>query len=308
MLTKRRTLITAGLGTLATFLGKRLFQPLQLASSATEIELAPIPSEHELRFRFVALGDVGTGERRQYMVANALNQRWQQSPFSTALLTGDNIYPNGEIERIENAFEQPYAGLLQNNVLFRAALGNHDYQTHQGEDQIAYPGYNMPSRYYTFQDENVQFFALDTNQSDGFNSEMRESPWADQLQWLEAELEKSTADWKVVFGHHPVFSSGRHGSQRDLLRSLSPILTRHGVQLYLNGHDHNYERTKPIDGTTYITTGNAAKLRPVKPSSITAHASSQLGFTDFSVYSDKIVVRAVDKNNNIYDEANIQYS
>ncbi|MGB3296718.1 MAG: metallophosphoesterase [Phormidesmis sp.] len=266
-------------------------------------EIAPDASDSA--FRFIAVGDVGTGDRRQYAVAQSMN-RWRSlSPFSTALLTGDNIYESGEIKRIHQVFERPYASLLSHGVKFHAVLGNHDVQTNQGEDEIAYAGYNMSARYYTFVRQSVQFFALDTNQIDDAGRRHRAIAWDTQLQWLKTELKRSPAPWKIVFAHHPVYSSGAHGSNRDLAKDLAPIFKEYGVQLYMNGHDHNYERTESIDGTVYITSGNGAKLRQVSKSDWTAHASTQLGFTAVDVYRDRITIKAVNLDHAVYDQADI---
>ncbi len=258
----------------------------------------------------MAIGDVGTGSPEQYAVAQAMMQRQQIAPSPFVLLAGDNIYDHGEIGKIHQVFERPYAELLTQGVKFYAALGNHDVGTNNGEDEVAYPGYNMAGRYYTFTQGSVQFFALDTNQA---ITRGAESHWAEQLQWLRTELQRSRRvsggqsrqPWKVVFGHHPVYSSGQHGSTSILIEELSPIFSDYGVQLYINGHDHNYERTVPINSTTYITTGNGALLRPVGSSDWTAYASSQLGYTAFEVYSDRLVIQALDINAHIYDEASI---
>ena len=262
----RRTLVAFGLGSFSAAVGGRYFwvskRPI---ATGSEVErTVPLELSADLGdalFQFAVVGDVGTGENGQYVVAKAMTRQWQSSPFSLVLLTGDNIYYAGEIEKAADAFERPYADLLKGGVKFRAVLGNHDFRTNRGEDQVAYPGYNMSARYYTFTEQSVQFFALDTNLA--AVEDRDDKAWQDQLQWLRTELARSPALWKIVFAHHPVYSSGYHGSSAGLIESLTPIFAEYGVQLYINGHDHNYERTKPIDGTTYITSGNGALLRPV---------------------------------------------
>ncbi|MEL7331359.1 MAG: metallophosphoesterase [Cyanobacteria bacterium J06560_2] len=305
---KRRTLISWGIGGFAAATGRHYLRPSLDRLSATELPPTASLPDVEPLFRFTALGDVGTGEGGQYEVAQAIAQHHQRSPFALALMAGDNIYPDGEIERISDVFEQPYAPLLQNGVKFRASLGNHDFRTNQGTAQVAYPGYNMDGKYYTFTEQSVQFFALDTNQKYHQGIRFTESDWTRQLRWLRTELSQSSAQWKVVFAHHPIYSSGSHGSDESLARALTPLFADYGVQIYINGHDHNYERTKLINGTTYITTGNGAKLRSVEPSRYTAHATSQLGFTAFDVYPDRIVVKAIDTSNTTYDEAHIVHA
>lgn len=305
---KRRTLISLGIGSLAFAVGPR-YVPRQARGSSVAIDQDfPRPEEAPL-LRFTAIGDVGTGKNGQYNVARAMHQRWQSSAFPLVLMTGDNIYPNGEIERIGDTFEQPYSALLSNNVKFYASLGNHDVRTNQGEDQIRYPGYNMASRYYTFTQAEgaIQFFALDTNQAFPQPSSSLDA-WNAQLEWLTTELQKSLSPWKVVFAHHPVYSSGRHGSNSFLIESLAPVLKAHGVQLYLNGHDHHYERSHPIEGITYLTTGHSAKLRRVGRSAWTAQATSQLGFTLYELYEDQLLISAVDAQNRVHDQARILQS
>lgn len=310
---KRRTLFSLGLGTLGIAVGQR--RTPNMLSTLVKESAGSSPSvkrlfeklpEGDVLFEFAAAGDVGTGKRGQYRVAEAMTQRWQLSPYALTLLAGDNIYEKGEIEKVYQAFEKPYAELLRNGVPFYAVLGNHDFRSHQGEDEIAYPGYNMASRYYTFTrtltQSSIQFFGLDTNQA-YLDDAAGRALWQGQLQWLETELSRSPARWKVVFAHHPIYSSGAHGSDLNLAKELSPLFVQHGVQLYINGHDHHYERTEPIDGTTYITAGNGAKLRRVDRSSWTAFASSQLGFATFSVRANDIVVRAINTHSAVYDEA-----
>ncbi len=312
---KRRTLLSLGLSGLAVAIGQRyvpnlLAQGSLSGSALSELSDPAGSGSSEIGnalFRFIAIGDVGTGKRPQYNVARAMYQRWQASDFPLTLMTGDNIYPHGEIEKISEVFEQPYAPLLDNGVKFYAALGNHDILTNQGEDQLRYPHYNMAARYYTFTraEQSIQFFALDTNQAIETEEGVDEA-WMRQLDWLGAELQKSRSPWKVVFAHHPVYSSGRHGSSALLIETLSPLLKAHGVQLYLNGHDHHYERSHPIDGTTYITTGNGAKLRRVGRSDWTAQAKSQRGFTVFELQADRLIIKAIDTRNRVYDQASIE--
>jgi 3',5'-cyclic AMP phosphodiesterase CpdA len=82
-----------------------------------------------------------------------------------------------------------------------------------------------------------------------------------QLQWLEKELTASGSDWKICFFHHPLYSSGMHGSDIQLRDQLEPLFLKHGVDVVFSGHEHFYERIKPQKGIYYFTSGGAAKLR-----------------------------------------------
>ena len=302
---KRRIFVALGVGGAATAVASRYAPPLFSLPLLKDAACSnPSSAASDAPFRFVTAGDVGTGGKGQRRVADAMAAHWCADPFQTVLLLGDNIYENGEISRIAEVFEQPYAELLQKDVTFHAVLGNHDFRTRQGEDEIAYPGYNMPDRYYTFTKGPAQFFALDTNQFYLDSDQNREALWSAQHQWLKTELERSSAQWKIVFAHHPIYSSGRHGTDGELAASLSPLFEEYGVHLYINGHEHSYERTQPINGTIYINAGNGGRsVRKVGESEWTEYAKSRLGFTTFDVYNDRIVVKAIGTNGRTFDES-----
>jgi acid phosphatase len=118
-------------------------------------------------------------------------------------------------------------------------------------------------------------------------------------------LADSQATWKVVFGHHPVYSSGLHGSTTRLKKYILPLLARYRVHLYLNGHDHNYERTKPIEGTTYLTCGAGSMTRPVFRSDWTAYSRDLLSFAALEIYAKHITIQGIDRNGNVFDRSAI---
>ncbi len=298
-------------GAIAKF--KNQYNPV-LAKSPTSIPTAisknkpnnkfTEPSEEPL-LRFTAIADSGVGSKDQYAVASAMLQTYQEKSFPFVLMAGDNIYPYGEISLVKPYFEDPYAPLLSRDVKFYAALGNHDIiKTNNGLDQINYPLFNMSDRYYSFKKSNpktnneestVEFFAIDTNSN---------APWNEQLTWLDRQLANSTAPWKIVFGHHPLYSSGRHGSDPELAEKLAPIFAKHKIPLYLCGHDHGYERSIPINGTTYfVNGGGGAPLYNFGKSPQTAFVSSQFSFMTFDVYQDKIITKAIATDGKVFDQS-----
>ncbi len=251
-------------------------------------------STSEIPLRFVSVADTGTGDKGQYAVAQAMTRYYQQKPYKLVVLAGDNIYNNGEIEKINAVFERPYQELLKQGVKFQACLGNHDIRTANGEPQLRYPGFNMRGRYYTFGQDLGQFFALDTNHN---------ADWENQLTWLDKQLSQSIAPWKIVFGHHQIYSSGHYGLNLPFIKTLTPIFQKHGVQLYINGHDHHYERTRSINGTTYLTCGAGAGTRPVGASTWTARAASELSFAAIELYRDRLELSGINTKSVIFDRA-----
>lgn len=269
---------------------------MQVASEGGLNAIAALPTTPPI-LRFISVADTGTGDLSQYAVAEAMARYRQQNPFEIALLAGDNIYTNGEFEKISAVFEKPYQALLAQGVKFYACLGNHDIRTANGELQVKYSGFNMQGRYYTFRRGPVQFFALDTN---------RNADWTNQLLWLEKELSQSDAPWKVVFGHHQIYSSGIYGVNQPFIQALTPLFQRHGVQLYINGHEHDYERTRSIKGTTYLICGAGGGTRPVGRSEWTEYSASRLSFATFDVYEDQMVVSGIGTDHQVFDRGVIQ--
>ncbi|MEH2447255.1 MAG: metallophosphoesterase [Nostoc sp.] len=282
-------------GFLSWMLAHQNNQSADITDSTTAI--AANPAKKDLLLRFVSVADTGTGAKGQYAVAGAMNIYHKQNPYDLVVLAGDNIYNNGEIEKIGEVFERPYKVLLKQDVKFQACLGNHDIRTANGDPQVKYAGFNMKGRYYTFKRNQVQFFALDTNGN---------ADWKNQLIWLEKELSISNAPWKVVFGHHPIYSSGQYGSNPDFIKTFTPLFQKYGVQLYINGHEHSYERTRAIDGTTYLICGAGAGNRPVGRSEWTEYSTSDLSFASYEVYKDRIEISAIATDNRVFDKGIIQ--
>jgi 3',5'-cyclic AMP phosphodiesterase CpdA len=208
----------------------------------------PQPGETIL---FAAVGDSGTGRKPQFQVAAQMEAVRQSAGFDMVLMLGDNVYGSKRVTDLQSlyrlTFDEPYKPLLDAGVKFYASLGNHDALAERD-----YPPFNMEGRrYYSFERENVTFVALDSNAMDD-----------DQLAWLTDTLGRATTLWKIVFLHHPLYSSARtHGSDVPLRRQLEPILVRHGVQVVLSGHDHVYERTTPQNGVVYFVSGAGGQLR-----------------------------------------------
>jgi 3',5'-cyclic AMP phosphodiesterase CpdA len=298
-LKRRQFLFLTSLGFVGTGLGwiltRQNTQSADLAQAETFI--ATNPPKKGLLLRFVSVADTGTGTKGQYAVAKAMTLYHKQNPYDLVVLAGDNIYNNGEIEKIGAVFERPYKDLLNQGVKFQACLGNHDIRTANGDLEVKYPGFNMKGRYYTFSRKNVQFFALETN---------RNPDWEKQLAWLEKELSLSKAPWKVVFAHHPIYASGVYGSNPEFIKTFTPLFQKYGVQLYINGHEHHYERTRSINGTTYLICGAGAGNRPVGKNEWTEYSTSDLSFAAYEVYADRIEVNGIGTDNRVFDRGVIQ--
>ena len=235
--------------------------------------------------RFAVMGDTGTGGLKQRQLANMMVEYQQLFPFEFVLMLGDNLYGGESPKDFENKFSDVYKPLLDRDVKFYATLGNHDLPL-----QVDYKNFNMNGKqFYRFKKGNVAFYALNSNQMDQA-----------QLRWLEEQLSKDSAEWKLSFLHHPLYSSARkHGSDRKLRELLEPIFVKYGVQVVLSGHDHVYEKIKPQKGIYYFVSGAGGKLRigNVRTASpLTSKAFDRdLHFMLFEVAGDQMYFQVVSR-------------
>lgn len=246
--------------------------------------------------RMGVFGDAGRGTKDQYDLGTLMAEYHQTFPFDTVLLTGDNIYGKDTPEDMKNKFELPYKTLLDRGVKFYGSLGNHDTS-----NQRFYAPFNMNGEeYYRMERNGVSMYALNSNYLD-----------KKQLDWLTEHLAKDPNKWRVMFFHHPPYSSGgRHGSDEAVQKILHPLFVANGVDIVFTGHDHFYERVKPQDGITYFVAGAAGKIRrgDLKDrSSITAKGfDADLSFMLVEFTGDEMHFQAISKAGQTVDSGMIK--
>lgn len=193
--------------------------------------------------RLVVIGDFGTGNDASRDVAASV-RGWVGSEGADALLTtGDNAYPDGDAEQLEDAWMEPYGWVDRAEIPTVATLGNHDIRAEDGEPVMRVFG--MPSRWFSHRMGIAEIFVLDGNRPDD----------PGQLRWLRRALARSTAVWKIALFHQPAFSCARHDGTPTIVARWVPEFEAEGVDLVLNGHDHNYQRFAPSGGVTYVVSG-----------------------------------------------------
>ncbi len=218
----------------------------------------------------IFFGDAGTSRAPQYEVGAAVAAWCAQHPCDFVALLGDNFYPTG-VDSVndpgwDRAYLKPYSAI---NLPFYPALGNHDYLgSVRAQLRFEDPtGRWLPDgRRYTFSVGDADFFVIDTQRRP-----------RSQRRWLTRKLRRSTAPWKVVYGHKPFRSAGKHGGDATLEAQLLPVLTAYGVQFYLAGHDHHAEVRSGTPTQVVMGTGGA-ELRPVAADPAQLYAESAYGF------------------------------
>lgn len=163
------------------------------------------------------------------------------------------------------------SGSLDSANRFFPVMGNHDYHC-PGDPTINCPAIwsdyfptqtlnnsnNANGRYYSFKKGNIEFFALNSNKQEPNSNHYRDSLGNLTVQgtWLKNAMEQSTALFKVVYMHHPPYSSfkANHGGSniQDVMKKWP--FKELGADIIIGGDHHFYERSE-FQGRTYLVAG-----------------------------------------------------
>ena len=278
------------------------FQHIASKQPPTAMHTLPLAKTNAIR-RFAVLGDAGTADQGESSVTHMMQQAFHQNPFASVLVLGDNVYKtkaygNGDPLGFENSIHKPFKPLLDAGVSFYPVLGNNDvkYVDH-GENQLHY--WNRP-RYYNQRIGNVELFALDTTLFFPAYEHLYKQTTpvlqegAKELAWLDQTLAKSTAKYKIVYGHYPLYSINEGyrempGLNSGMRQLLLPMLTKNHVDAYLGGHTHDYEKTGPLtpDGMRHFVSGAGGRLRDELPPSLHPPIEKFIRERHFMIFEEK---------------------
>lgn len=256
--------------------------------------------------KFLVIGDWGAGGSFQKSIAQQMLQKAEEETPQFILSTGDNIYPNGVNSTDDKQWDTKFKNVYTGEALqlpWYAVLGNHDYRL-SPEAQVEYskvnPQWNMPERYYTFKREfpgvpAVEFFALDTQKMLTDKNER-----IIQAKWLEEQLLKSEARWKVVVGHHMIRSHGIYGDQEFMLKSVKPLLDKYGVDIYICGHDHDLQLLKAAeDKFTCLISGAGGGARNTAYGENTKFAATNGGFNYIAITNNEMHIQFINRQGKV---------
>jgi len=211
--------------------------------------------------RFAVIGDFGDEGQYEADVA-AMVHSWDVDLIAT---TGDNNYPDGEASTIDANIGQYYSeyiypykgeygpGGTENR--FFPTLGNHDWREESLQPHYDY--FTLPGneRYYDFERGPVHFFMLDSDdhEPDGITQK------SVQAGWFKETITKSKAPWKLVFTHHPPYSSSsKYGSNKNIQWPFAAW----GADAIFAGHGHLYERLYN-DGIPFFVNGLGGRWKSI---------------------------------------------
>ncbi|MDQ3183224.1 MAG: metallophosphoesterase [Actinomycetota bacterium] len=163
----------------------------------------------------------------------------------TVLTLGDNTYPDGSAENYDECYEPTWGQFKERT---RPAPGNHEYETGGASAYFDYFGKaagDPDKGYYSYDLGSWHVVALNSNCGEG---ELRCGPGSPQGRWLKEDLAANDEDaCTLAYFHHPLFASGSYRPGIARVGRLWETLYAAGVDVVLNGHDHNYQRFAPQD-------------------------------------------------------------
>lgn len=158
-----------------------------------------------------------------------------------AFTAGDNVYPDGSQTQFNNCYEPTWGSFKART---RPGIGNHEFYNNPGAaGYFAYFGSNAGPDgrgYYKFNAGTWKVYQLTSE------CRAKSTCYADQLRWLKRDLRNKPRECVMAVWHRPLFSTGEHGDSVRM-RKVFAALYDAGAELVVNGHDHGYQRFKPID-------------------------------------------------------------
>jgi 3',5'-cyclic AMP phosphodiesterase CpdA len=272
--------------------GRRLLLALLVAACASPAGTAAADTG------ILALGDFGVGGATEGEMGASLRHFAAHHPSAQLLATlGDNDYTESPTAFHAN-WTAAFGWLDSAGLGVAGTLGNHDVRVNGG--RYEYDELDMPRARYRRTIGNVELFVLNSN-----NVNQR------QTNWLKTVLPASTATWKVVLFHHPAWTCGEYRSNAAVVAKWVPLFEQYGVQLVLNGHDHNYQRFAPRNGVRYIVHGGGgAHLYPIErcPTSYPTRrfARAVHGFLYLRASDTELRVSAFTRRRNLVDRVIIR--
>ncbi len=268
---------------------------------------------------FILMGDWGrNGADHQKQVAEQMGKTASEIKAQFIIATGDNFYPSGVISEWDPLWKYSFEDIYTAFSLqwdWYPVLGNHDYKSNP-DAQVAYTKisrrWKMPARYYSKlislpQDtaSKILILFIDTNplipefyKNIEYGPNVKKADSTQQKKWIAKELSNPSSNikWKIVVGHHPMFTGGSRTNGYDtkaIRNSLKPMFDKYGVDIYLAGHEHSLQHL--VSGKTqHFISGAASEKTAVHLIPESKMVASEYGFMLFSVTGKQLLVQTID--------------
>ena len=285
------------------------FTPVKETVQENKESNVPV-KRYENALNFFVISDWGwSGEKDQQVVANGMATQADYINPQFIVSCGDNFQIAGVTSTEDPLWKSNFENVYTQKsvqVDWFPVLGNHDYKGNT-QAQIDYskisPRWKLEDHYYTFVRKindsiSARFIFMDTPplveqyHTKGGYPDVAAQDTAKQIQWLKDVLANSKEQWKVVFGHHPVYSASKtHGNTPEMIQRVKPLLEKYHAQFYFCGHDHDFqhlrEKGKDVD---YVVTGTGGEPRPSSMDAQSIYSHTAAGFSEVAFHGDSIRV------------------
>lgn len=202
--------------------------------------VAVVSQNDASKYYFTAVGEWGKDTTELREVAAAMHRQSPNRSFN--ILVGNNFCPSGVTSLDDPRFKlftDELAG--PSNISHYVVMGEAD---HQGDESVMSAFQEVDSRwvmmaprakfeYYEMPgDRVICIHFIDTSVVD-----------YSMVTYLASDLQNSCkGHWKIVVGHHPIWSgSAPNADSEDLRSMLLPTLHKGGVHMYISAHQHVHE-------------------------------------------------------------------
>jgi acid phosphatase type 7 len=259
-------------------------------------------SQQERAFHFAAAGDAHIGNKasRTDLTVKMINHM-AEDRYDAFFLLGDLV----DLGFDYNLWVKSFKTMEPLNKVMPICYvpGNHD--TMFGGDEF-FDHYSKPDKsndmWRRIDIGNIHFLILDIEWVSQTYTQKQET-------WLKKQLEEIPGkDWCIVMSHTFYYCSGRYKDGWDwydndrLIKKISPLFEKYGVDLVLSGHMHQMEILQK-NGVTYVVMGSFggnldSGRNYISPASIW-YKSMQYGFADVFINGANAELKVRDTDNNI---------
>jgi hypothetical protein len=262
-------------------------------------------------FTFINVTDPqGITEEDFKLWGKTLDQAFKTFPDASFIVNNGDLTENPENEASWNYFFD-YTQAWLNSYSLMPATGNHDEVDGNAERFLSH--FNLPDNgakdvnpgtSYSFDYGTAHFIFLNS-----------ESKVKKQTEWLRADLSATNQPWIIVAMHHGPYGGNQKKSTVD---SWVPLFDEFGVDLVLQGHNHEYSRSYPLlgnqivedgSGTVYVVTNaSGGKLNEKKEDQFYHRVHLQNGkpmFAGIRINGDTLKYEAYDIDGLVIDEFNL---
>lgn len=281
--------------------------------------------------RFVYFGDAQNDLKSHW--SRVVREAFRDAPEMTFMLHAGDLVNRGN--RDEEWGQWFHAGdFLLSSIPQLAIPGNHEYDVDPAANMLSrvtrgrglstrWPlRFEFPQNGPEGSSENIFYVDVQGIRLIGLDSNIDPKS---QAVWLEEVLKNNPNRWTIVTHHHPIHSTSRGRDNAGLRDAWQPLYDKYGVDLVLQGHDHSYGRTAPLErnetsgkqvvreqtGTVYVVSVSGPKQYSLKDYEEAEENPFESRGEDLQLYQvidvthDRISYQAKTATGRLYDQFEI---